>query len=604
MMNEERGPLEEPAGDWFVNRRAELDLFWQWATGIPHPGRRSFALVGLRRTGKTAILHKTFNRLFNEQERVLPVYISFAQYLNRPEPITSYEFAEEYFAGYIRSYLAFRYRRPELHRQKTPLGDLRVLAQELDDERLIKLFTTYDREPVNQRTAAHSLMQWVINFPKGYAWDYAMPTAMFVDEFQVLTRVYNPDNNMMRNLTDSFQHAAETRYAPMLVSGSSVAMMVGEALSGLLSGRFQTWRLQPLSEEFAIDLALRLGRHIGLPVTEEVALALYTLTKGYPYSIERILYSLSPDLKRLPEVAALQEIVFFELHNGLGALREHYDNEYGKYVRQLNGDGATRKILYWLTNYPGEHLHPQHIAETLQLDVIQVQEALEKLYKLDIIQRASISTFWGPTDPLLLEFLKYEHYVDIEALVPQDAETKLRRALNAKQGEMNRLTGHFTEIIVAGVLNNYDGRTVSGEAYFGLPQAVILPRMEKIRRREGTLTDDKLHKIDVIGEYKLHNQQEGNGGLGTWLVAVRYRQERMGEQEVAAFIDHVAALQAERGYGAVTRWFVSKAGFTQAATARSQTEGIYFSDLAHFNALADLFGLLPLSMYTHEQHRK
>ncbi len=62
-MNTPQGPLEEPAGEWFVNRKEELDLFWKWATGIPHPGRRSYALIGLRRTGKTAILHRLFNRL-------------------------------------------------------------------------------------------------------------------------------------------------------------------------------------------------------------------------------------------------------------------------------------------------------------------------------------------------------------------------------------------------------------------------------------------------------------------------------------------------------------------------------------------------------------
>ncbi|MEM7538451.1 MAG: hypothetical protein AAF639_40160 [Chloroflexota bacterium] len=30
-----------------------------------------------------------------------------------------------------------------------------------------------------------------------------------------------------------------------------------------------------------------------------------------------------------------------------GALREHYDEEYGKYVNELNGDNITRQILYW-----------------------------------------------------------------------------------------------------------------------------------------------------------------------------------------------------------------------------------------------------------------
>ncbi|MEZ4866873.1 MAG: hypothetical protein R3C14_36465 [Caldilineaceae bacterium] len=180
-MDRQRGPLEEPAGEWFVNRRAELDLFWQWATGIPHPGRRSFALVGLRRTGKTAILHKTFNRLFNEQERVLPVYVSFAAYLNRAESITAYEFAEEYFTGYIRSYLAFRYRQTQFYEEKPLLNELRVFAEEIADEIALRAFRSYDIGLATEPRPAHGLMQWVINFPKGYAQRYDLPTAMFVD---------------------------------------------------------------------------------------------------------------------------------------------------------------------------------------------------------------------------------------------------------------------------------------------------------------------------------------------------------------------------------------------------------------------------------------
>jgi predicted AAA+ superfamily ATPase len=113
-MNERQNPLED-LGELFVNRDEELNKFWKWATWVPQPLGTSYALVGLRRTGKTAILHKLFNRLFHEQETVLPVYISFADYLYRAEPITIYEFADEFFVGYMRSYLAFRYRKTRDH---------------------------------------------------------------------------------------------------------------------------------------------------------------------------------------------------------------------------------------------------------------------------------------------------------------------------------------------------------------------------------------------------------------------------------------------------------------------------------------------------------
>ncbi len=61
--------------------------------------------------------------------------------------------------------------------------------------------------------------------------------------------------------------------------------MVDEALGGMLSGRFQSWHLGPLSQEFALDLSFRLAKRNGLLMTEALALAIWELTKGYPYSI-------------------------------------------------------------------------------------------------------------------------------------------------------------------------------------------------------------------------------------------------------------------------------------------------------------------------------
>ncbi|MEZ4734796.1 MAG: hypothetical protein R3E79_47495 [Caldilineaceae bacterium] len=145
-------------------------------------------------------------------------------------------------------------------------------------------------------------------------------------------------------------------------------------------------------------------------------------------------------------------------------------------------------------------------------------------------------------------------------------------------------------------MNNFNTQQVDGETYFSITGNVTLPRMAQIVRRAGVITEGSPHEIDVVGEYELYNQQAGNAGLGAWLVSVRYRQEQMNEQEVDPFIHHAAAYQAEKHYGAVTRWYFSKAGFTDGARQRLQQEGIYASDLAQFNALADRFGLLPLAM--------
>ncbi len=329
---ERLNPLPDPTGGLFVNRDYELDLFWKWGTGIPNLIQNSYALVGLRRTGKTAILHQVFNRLFYEQnsssEPKMPVYISFSDFLHRSEPITVYEFAEEFFVGYMRSYLAFHYRKPEFIRWEFDLIRLQKFARQVSDEFVIEWSEHYQEAVV--RSTPYGLVRWLINFPRGAARIKNILTAMIIDEFQVLTEVLNPKSGRFYDLTNGFQKASETRWAPLLVSGSSISLLVGRALGGMLSGRFQTHHLKPLSREHTHDLVYKLGDRSGIKVTKELAEAIWLLTWGYPYSIRTLMSSKCSALQNYPDLSALGEVFLFELTNPDGKLSGHYNEEFGK----------------------------------------------------------------------------------------------------------------------------------------------------------------------------------------------------------------------------------------------------------------------------------
>lgn len=333
-----QGPLEEVGSEWFVSRKAELDLYWKWATGVPKQAKGSYALIGQRRTGKTAILHRLYNRLFWEQEKVMPIYITFARYLKRETPINLYEFAEDYLIGYLRSYMAFRYRRPDLMKAEIGLVELRPLIDQVGDEIAQGLINSYDLSLSDRLNTAYGLVHWIIPIPKGQAFIHHIPTAVIIDEFQVLTNAYNPDHQSYVNLTGSFQSASETRWAPLLVSGSSVSMMTGEALGGFLSGRFRPWHLGPLEQEHATDMLFRLGQANGIPVTEELAFAIWELTQGFPYPIECLLNSSAPAIDKLPSLEALEEVLLYELTQPRGALWSHYKEQFGKYIHELQGE--------------------------------------------------------------------------------------------------------------------------------------------------------------------------------------------------------------------------------------------------------------------------
>ena len=581
--NDQLMPLQEIAGDLFVNREYELDMFWEWATGIPHPVTYSHALVGRRRTGKTAILHRLFNRLFYEQERVVPVYVSFADYLHRKRPITAHEFARDFFAGYVACYLAFRYRQPMLVRRLRDLSHLHKIAHQMQDEFVLDLYEQYKgslAEPL-----PHVVVQWAINMPRAEAYIYKIPMVLMIDEFQVLTDV-KFDEQVSHDVTDSFQRAAESRWAPLLLSGSSVSLLVGQALTGLLSGRVGAWHLAPLDQEHAIELVFRIGKARDIRVNEELAEVVWQLTKGYPYSIERLMYSEHPARRDFPALDALEEVMRFELTDMNGKLWQHYYGEFEKYSDQLNERDTTRRMMLLATKYPGQRLTTRRAAEELGIEVKEAREALEKLHWADVVEKIGLISYQGPSDPMMRRFIEYQYRAEIQDLSRKDVVKDWHEEYQRLQGHTNHLIGKLAESYVGAVMRGFDGREVDGATYFNHPEPVTLPVFEDIERRTGIIEEGVPIEIDLAGEW--------DDGQRAWVVQVRYTKVPMGEAEVHRFLEQTGDFVAKREYASVTRWYFCKQGYTAEGARALEDAGVLYSDREQFNSLANLFGFLGL----------
>ncbi|MEM7531007.1 MAG: hypothetical protein AAF639_02420 [Chloroflexota bacterium] len=587
-------PLEEIAEQWFVNRQEHLDYFWAWGNNIPAPGNSSVAFAGLRRTGKTAILHRVFNRLFSEQDLVMPVFITFEEYLYRPGMMTTYDFAEHYFNAYLRSYLAFEYKRPELHQQQWNLGKLSQFAQEVQDKVALDLLADYNLllNDTLSRFPSMQLARWAINLPKGLAGVETKPTAMFIDEFQLLADVYDPDHDRVIPITNYYQKPSESMVAPMVVSGSSVSLLFGRATGGALSGRLHYHFLDPLEPAFAMILVMRLCQNRNIPADYVFAYAVWQLTQGYPYAIESLVYSKSPAAEHYPNVDALEEVVRFELTHPRGQLFKHYNEEFHKYSKLLNDGQTTKKVMFWATQYPDERIPIKDIAKKIGVKPQDVQESLQKLEELDIVERATWSVYHGPTEPMLKRYIKYQYQYEIEELRIEQAAENVETDVRSELRKMNNIMGHFAEIVVGAVMKGFDGRTLDGPSYFSTPDPVTVPKIYKIDNPWGVIEEGRPKELDLIGEYQGYDEDEGTFTQKAWFVQVKYRKDKVTSTQVQKFLDQIHAVQDAKSYDEVTPWYVSKAGYTEPAKDRLEEEGIYYTDLGQFNGLADVFGLL------------
>ncbi|MCP4104841.1 MAG: hypothetical protein GY749_04785, partial [Desulfobacteraceae bacterium] len=99
--------LEERIGnpELFTGRKKELAYFLNWTDRIKRKISQSTAVLSRRKTGKTALLQRLFNTVFEKNDRVIPFY-----YEIKESDKWLGDFAEDFFLTFIYQYIAFKTR--------------------------------------------------------------------------------------------------------------------------------------------------------------------------------------------------------------------------------------------------------------------------------------------------------------------------------------------------------------------------------------------------------------------------------------------------------------------------------------------------------------
>src|SRR3989304_5247787 len=93
--------------DEFFGRANEIEEVCQFATSAMKSFHGIF-LTGRKWVGKTELLKRVYHRLFSEQNRIVPIYYRFK------DTSGVKEFADDFLRDFIRQYIAFLKRKPEI----------------------------------------------------------------------------------------------------------------------------------------------------------------------------------------------------------------------------------------------------------------------------------------------------------------------------------------------------------------------------------------------------------------------------------------------------------------------------------------------------------
>ncbi len=176
-----RSILSQLASDEILSRTASaLDDVYQSAV---LKNARAVLVIGRPQSGKTELLRLTYDRLFNEQGRTLPIYFSL-----RRDRLSPDKFAKDFLLTLLRQYLAFVNHDVALvPRHELTERDLLNLAPASEYAALKEIVDSYEARA--QEPDKRSLVRYTLGLPQRLASRTPYHITVMLDEAQWLDRI-------------------------------------------------------------------------------------------------------------------------------------------------------------------------------------------------------------------------------------------------------------------------------------------------------------------------------------------------------------------------------------------------------------------------------
>jgi hypothetical protein len=573
-------PLEEfVSAEEFTNRKQELDFLWSLADKATRRTASSYAIIARKGMGKTALMLEFYRQLFTQQKNVVPFFVSFAEYKDKPGRVqlSLKQFISTLFVNFAFQYGAFKsgkFSTPPTLPQLA--ADRKEFFASLGDVLLEKEFLGHLH--ALETNDIHNAFHHAIDFARTMTLRRGEAGIVMIDEFQVLTEVYDEGLEQFVDITAAFQKAAEARWCPMVVSGSAVSLVVDTVMGGLLARRFGPYYLEPFDQQHSLEYAYKLSRKEQVKLSEEAAAEIHRLTGGNPYYIWCFFNSLGlkePDLSTRDQV---ETVYTFETTELEGKIRQFWDTHFNQVADKVNGDKIGLQVLYQLAVAKKE-IRVDAIATRLEVEPERVRRVLKNLENADLVTRKSGAIYYHITDPILAAYIGREYQTEIAGKSLEFFVKSHRKSLRKQIGSAARLLGEAAELYTRHLLMSFAGQEIDAAAVFHLAVGSLrLPKFTKVEHRTGLIIEGEAVEFDLLAQ-----------GEETWFVEVKYRKTPVKVNDVEKFIEKLSKMEGwsrPTGLSESKRlWFFSRHGFDDEAAARLRELNIMYSDILEFNAL-------------------
>ncbi|MDM8525326.1 hypothetical protein QUF80_18300 [Desulfococcaceae bacterium HSG8] len=462
--------FEERIGDpsLFCGRRQELSLLLNWTELIPRKLAESRALLGRRKSGKTAIMQRLFNILWNLDDKVIPFYFEVQQ-----QDRWLLNFSDDYFRTFLSQYISFKTRLP-LPKENRPWkwDTLSDMVSQLGNDKILK--ASEDFYDYFEKEDEHNAMCSAFGAPAEFTGYDDVFFVVMIDEIQYMTKhiFYDRERRICaHNLPGAFHGLSELKYAPMLVSGSYIGWMTQMIHEMFVGGRLKKTRVSPkLTFEEGMEAVFKYAEHHKIEITDRNALIINILTQSDPFYIATLFRSDCPG-RDFSKSEGILETFAYEILDRDGKLFGTWSEYINLSVRAVNNIYG-KKILLYLSKERHRECPRDEIRNHLGWQPEDDNELEEKLLTLEyggLITRGSSDYHYKGIEDDVLDIIFRERYQYEVDMVRPDVSAELAEKIRlleddrkSLEGKLRELKGRLLELIVWRELNRCrkENRTV------------------------------------------------------------------------------------------------------------------------------------------------
>ncbi len=565
--------------DLFTGRKKELSYFLKWIDDIKGRKSQSTAVLARRKMGKTALLERLFNITYFKNDGVIPFY-----YEVKESNVWIVDFCQDFFLTFIYQYIAFKTRKAGyLNREKK--NSLEEAKKDALKEGLDYLTGFIENTAYSVKNEQVDIL-WntVREAPKLIAFGEKEFIVQMIDEFQFLNAMIYWDKdkkNLADNLAGGYLSTAESKVAPLLVTGSWVGWLMN-LLRMMLPARFKYKYLNNMPEDEAMEMVYNYSHFFEVPVTGETAYLITALTEGSPFYTSSIIRSECED-KDLTSIEGLTRILEFETLDNRGVIKGTWMEYVKKAFAKVNDRNAKKIVLHLCKNKDRE-LTRKELLDDLQLDISDenLELKLEALIKADIISQGQTNfDYRGVGDNIFDKVFRgvYEKEIrefDVRVIKKEYAGEfkKLKKQYLSLLGKHNSQKGLFAEYLLLeqlrlhGSENNESLKSITRY----LPADFNFCRYDRVWRYDHSPVYGKGFNVDIYaraiepGDYSIIGEVKSRTG------------KKISKKEAIDFQRKFTLIKEHENIDRAIGFIFSRSGFTKEAEQYCRANSIACSE--------------------------